>query len=137
LQDRQNITISNWFVNQVYILVGGHFNIILDDGGHAMDQQQVSLGHLFKHVEPGGMFIIEDIHTSLPDYYSDVSFNVNEQESNTTLLMIESFIRSGVVESEYMTEVEKLYLEQNIERIELHYRTNSKHSIMCIIHKKK
>ncbi|NRA12709.1 MAG: hypothetical protein HRT57_12200 [Crocinitomicaceae bacterium] len=30
---------------------GGHFNIILDDGGRAMDHQQVSLGHLFKHVE--------------------------------------------------------------------------------------
>lgn len=116
---------------------GGHFNIILDDGGHAMDHQQVSLGHLFEHVEPGGMFILEDIHTSLPEFYPHPAFKVNEQESNTTLMMIELFIRTGDIESEYMTDEEKLYLEQNIERIELHYRTNKKHSIMAIIHKKK
>ena len=28
------------------------------------------------------------------------------------------------------------YLEQHIERVELHYRTNERHSITCIIHKR-
>jgi hypothetical protein len=113
---------------------GGHFNVVLDDGGHAMDHQQVSLGYLFPQVEPGGMFIIEDIHTSLPQYYQ--GFKVNENESNTTLLMIELFIRTGMIKSEYMTPEEMLYLQENIERIELHYRRNKKHSVMCIIYKK-
>jgi hypothetical protein len=116
---------------------GGHFNIILDDGGHAMDHQQVSLGHLFQHIEPGGMFIIEDIHTSLPEYYPHPAFKVEEDGSNTTLLMLEKFIRTSKIHSTYMIPAEMRYLEKNIERIELHYRTNKKHSIMCIIHKKK
>ena len=116
---------------------GGNFDVILDDGGHAMDHQQISLGYLFEHVNPGGMFIIEDIHTSLPEFYPDPAFKVNEHESNTTLLMIEYFIRTGIIQSAYMTPAEMIYLEKNIERIELHYRTNKKHSIMCIIYKKK
>ncbi len=115
---------------------GANFDVILDDGGHAMDHQQVSLGCLFQAVKPGGMFIIEDVHTSLPEIYQDTSFHVNELETNTTLLMIETFIRTGEIYSEYMLDVEAEYLKQNIERIELHYRTNERHSIVCIIHKK-
>lgn len=115
---------------------GGDFDVILDDGGHAMDHQQVSLGYLFSQVKPGGMFIIEDVHTSLPDFYADSAFKVNETETNTTLMMLETFIRTGDIYSEYMTEEEALYLESTIERIELHYRRNQKHSIVCVIHKK-
>ncbi|XOV67736.1 MAG: hypothetical protein ACFHU9_00930 [Fluviicola sp.] len=115
---------------------GANFDVILDDGGHAMDHQQVSLGCMFQAVKPGGMFIIEDVHTSLPEVYPDTSFHVNETETNTTLLMLESFIRTGKIYSQYMLDVEAEYLEENIERIELHYRTNDRHSITCIIHKK-
>lgn len=115
---------------------GGDFDVILDDGGHAMDHQQVSLGFLFEHLKPGGFFIIEDIHTSLPDFYPADFFNVNAQQTNTTLFLIEQFIRTSQIISEFMTPEERLYLQLNIENIELNYRTNSSHSIMCIIHKK-
>ncbi|GAB5418131.1 MAG: class I SAM-dependent methyltransferase [Crocinitomicaceae bacterium] len=115
---------------------GGKFDVILDDGGHAMDHQQVSLGYLFSEVKPGGMFIVEDVHTSLPQVYPDTSFKVNDVETNTTLLMLETFVRTGRIYSEYMTQEEATYLENNIERVELHYRRNMRHSIVCIIHKK-
>lgn len=115
---------------------GGNFDVILDDGGHAMDHQQVSLGNLFPQVKPGGMFIIEDVHTSLPDIYSDSSFKVNDTETNTTLMMLEIFVRTGNIFSQYITKEEAIYLEKTIERVELHYRTNQKHSIVCVIHKK-
>lgn len=115
---------------------GGNFDVILDDGGHAMDHQQVSLGYLFRYVRSGGIFIIEDIHTSLPEMYPDPFFKVSEDERNTTLLMIEYFIRTGKIRSQYMTEAEMRYLEANIESIELHYRANSKHSIMAVIRKR-
>lgn len=116
---------------------GGNFDVILDDGGHAMDHQQVSLGYLFEQVKPGGLFIIEDVHSSLPEYYPDSAFKVNSDESNTTLLMLEAFVRTGEIYSQYITEEEKAYLKANIERVELHYRNNSRHSITCVIHKKK
>jgi hypothetical protein len=43
---------------------GGDFDIILDDGGHTMMQQSISFKYLFPHVKSGGMYIIEDLHTS-------------------------------------------------------------------------
>ncbi len=43
---------------------GGNFDIILDDGGHTMDQQIISFKMLFPHVKSGGVYIIEDLHTS-------------------------------------------------------------------------
>lgn len=43
-------------------------NLIIDDGGHTMEQQQVSLAVLFDHLCPGGTYILEDLHTSTAAY---------------------------------------------------------------------
>ena len=115
---------------------GTGFDVILDDGGHAMDHQQVSLGFLFKHLNPGGYYIIEDVHTSLPVYYPDPAFKVNEDESNTTLLMLEKYNRSSKILSQYMTREEMAYIEDNIESLEISFRETRHHSIMCVIKKK-
>ncbi len=40
------------------------FDIIIDDGGHKMYQQINSFEVLFPYVKSGGMYIIEDLHTS-------------------------------------------------------------------------
>ena len=42
---------------------GGEFDFILDDGGHRVEQQQISLGFLFKYVKSGGYYIVKDLHT--------------------------------------------------------------------------
>ncbi len=115
---------------------GGNFDVILDDGGHAMDQQQISLGYLFPNIKPGGMYILEDVHTSLPVFYPDTSFIVDQNQTNTTFFMLEHFIRTGEILSDYLTREEEKYLQENIERIELHYIRNQRHSIVCVIHKK-
>lgn len=44
--------------------VGGNFDIIIDDGGHTMNQQLVSFKTLFPYLKSGGLYIIEDLHTS-------------------------------------------------------------------------
>ena len=65
---------------------GGDFDIVLDDGGHTMEQQQTSFGFFFKYVKPGGYYVIEDVHTSLPELYR--GYGVQDNEANTTLTMI-------------------------------------------------
>ena len=42
----------------------GPLDLIVDDGSHRGEDQQGSLLFLWPHVKPGGIYIIEDIHTS-------------------------------------------------------------------------
>lgn len=42
----------------------GLFDVIIDDGGHTMNQQIASLEVLWKTVKPGGLYVIEDLQTS-------------------------------------------------------------------------
>lgn len=57
---------------------GKDFNIIIDDGGHTMEQQQTSLKHLWKAVKPGGIYFCEDLQTSYWDNYGGGSVAVKE-----------------------------------------------------------
>lgn len=48
---------------------GGDFDVIVDDGGHTMQQQMTSIEHLWKAVKPGGLYFCEDLETSwIPAY---------------------------------------------------------------------
>ena len=38
------------------------FDIIIDDGSHRADHQQISLEVLFPHLKPGGLYFIEDLN---------------------------------------------------------------------------
>lgn len=51
------------FLDRV-IEAAGPFDFVIDDGGHGHDQQLTSLFHLWPHVKPGGLYAIEDLHTS-------------------------------------------------------------------------
>ncbi len=42
----------------------GNFDIIIDDGGHTMDQQITSFEILWKHINSEGIYVLEDLETS-------------------------------------------------------------------------
>lgn len=42
----------------------GPFDLIVDDGGHQMHQQITSFRALWPHLKDGGIYIVEDVHTS-------------------------------------------------------------------------
>ena len=42
----------------------GPFDIIIDDGGHIPDQQLVSFLSLFPQLKEGGIYLVEDLHTT-------------------------------------------------------------------------
>lgn len=54
------------------------FDIIIDDGGHTMNQQRVTFEELYGHVKEGGVFLAEDLCTS---YWSDYGGGYRRPES--------------------------------------------------------
>jgi SAM-dependent methyltransferase len=58
----------------------GPFDIVIDDGGHTMNQQIVSLDVLFPHVKDGGVYLCEDTHTS---YWSGYGGGLNSSGTFT------------------------------------------------------
>jgi hypothetical protein len=40
------------------------FDILIDDGGHTMQQQIISFEELFDHIKDDGLYLCEDLHTS-------------------------------------------------------------------------
>lgn len=115
---------------------GSDFDVILDDGGHKMHHQQISFGYLMKHLKPGGLYIIEDLHTSLWRKYQD-RYGLEEGSKNATLVMIERFIRTGVFVSQYLTPEEEAYLTTNVEYCNLFARKKKGHVSITGIFKKR
>lgn len=49
----------------------GPFDVIIDDGGHSMRQQITAIEHLFPTLNEGGLYLVEDTHTSYWPGYQD------------------------------------------------------------------
>jgi len=44
-------------------------DVLIDDGGHQMAQQIATFEELYPHIQPDGVYLCEDVHTSLwPSY---------------------------------------------------------------------
>lgn len=89
---------------------GGDFDIIIDDGGHTMEQQQVSFGFLFPAVRPGGYYVLEDVHTSFSARFGTVG-----DGANSTSNMIVRYIRTGKFDSPYLMPDEEQYLGRHVD----------------------
>jgi hypothetical protein len=97
------------------------FKVVLDDGSHASSHQQISLASLFPAVEPGGLYIIEDLG------WQPV------EETPKTLDVLQEFVETSKFETPFVSQDEAQYLEETIERIEI-YKPND--SEFAVIYKK-
>jgi trans-aconitate methyltransferase len=48
----------------------GRPDIVLDDGSHHARDQITTLLHFWRHVKPGGIYVVEDLHTSYMTEYN-------------------------------------------------------------------
>jgi len=55
---------DNHFLNKVCNKVPIGFDIIIDDGSHITNDQVETFEYLFDKLNPGGIYVIEDLHTS-------------------------------------------------------------------------
>jgi hypothetical protein len=112
-------------LNELISKIGTDFDIIIDDGGHTMKQHQVTISVLFKHLKSGGVYVIEDLHTCDMPHYVGTDLK--------TTVMLKNFQSDGKIKSQHINMEESIYLEENIESIEI---PMAKHSEIAVIYKK-
>jgi len=106
--------------------IGGDFDIIIDDGGHTMEQQLITLGFMFKHLKPSGIFVVEDLHTS---YFAPYAYNKTNTK-NTTLKVLQELQKNGKIYSEFMLDEEINYINQSIKNCDIHKGDHSEISFL-------
>lgn len=57
--DQKNIAVLDDIVD-----VSGPLDVVFDDGSHQAEDQQATIRHLWPRLKHGGLYVIEDIHTS-------------------------------------------------------------------------
>jgi len=111
-------------------------DIILDDGSHKMFDQQVTFALLFPILKSGGIYILEDLHTSIECLMPEKAvFQWGDPTKTTTLKMLENYNTTNKIESDYLTHDQCEYLQNNIEFCEIYF-LNGGMSITSIIKKK-
>jgi hypothetical protein len=112
---------------KVLYATGRELDVVIDDGGHAMNMQQISLGVLFPAIKSGGLYIVEDVHTSFPELYP--GFGVEPPDGrNSTYALIDRFVRTGRFTSQYLTDAENEYLTKNVSYCAYYLRQDILHS---------
>tara|TARA_Y100000591_G_scaffold157113_2_gene135147 strand:- start:943 stop:1797 length:855 start_codon:yes stop_codon:yes gene_type:complete len=104
------------------------FSIIIEDASHMLKDQILSLFMLFKKLESGGLFVIEEI--DFPEKRLDMRINQKAPDLKTIL---KSILLNKNFYTEYINEDEKKYFIQNYSSIEF-FKGNINE--MAIIRKK-
>jgi predicted O-methyltransferase YrrM len=99
------------------------FDIIIDDGSHHISDQQLSFGYLFPLLKSDGLYILEDLHTSLSDPGTVVygrPMENNLEKDNTTL----HYLKNKPYVSIYLDQKQNEYIQNNIKEVLIFERDN-------------
>lgn len=98
-----------------------NYDIILDDGSHNVYDQQITFAHFFKSLKSKGIYVIEDLHSSIEVNIPEKTnlWGWGEPGFITPLELLEHFIKTGKIISDYLTDEDKKYLEDNIYSVEI------------------
>ena len=98
--DQSNVEHLNKFKSEH----GGNFDMIIDDGGHTMEQMQTSLNHLWDSVKPGGIYVIEDLHSCSGQWPELYGYEVIQDGDTLTIDLLSSLENNDdkVTETNYI-----------------------------------
>lgn len=91
----------------------GIWDVIIDDGGHTMKQQQFALKMLWRNLKAGGIFIMEDLHTSFPPR----RWTHNPELSPTTYQLVESLQSGTGFRSPYFENKDYEEISKEVEKV--------------------
>jgi hypothetical protein len=92
------------------------YDLIIDDGSHRLRHQQITFSILMFSVKPGGIYILEDLHTSFMPAYRDSDCSI------TTYDMLQEIHHGMVPNSSYIPAPCMEQLCSMIEWIEFYQR---------------
>ena len=105
----------------------GKFDIIIDDGGHTMDQQKNSFNVLWGHLNPGGIYVIEDLETS---YWP--KFEGAYRNKHTMIEMLKGFVDNvNCVGAAHPRAEHKKKIVEDLSIEAIHF-----YQSLCLVHKK-
>ena len=107
----------------------GRFPVVVDDGGHTMMQQQNTLGAYWPHVNPGGAFVMEDLHTSVLEKFQTPQWQ-NEGYGKTVDVLFDS-------PPPGLERMECNFKRDQIPKNDLQSQKNDNFGMTCILHKAK
>jgi len=98
----------------------GGVDIIVDDGSHVIEHQQISLGFLYKYLNKGGQYWIEDLHTSDNQWQDKTLYGyaMDFKEYDSTVNFMKRCIKSDY-DSTFITKDELEYLKYNTSDVKL------------------
>lgn len=53
-------------------------DILIDDGGHTPEQQQITLEEMLQHIRPGGVYLCEDVHGAFNKFSAFATGLIND-----------------------------------------------------------
>lgn len=108
------------------------FDLIIDDGSHKIKDQLISLKLLFNKLKSGGIYVIEDLHTSFINGFHQKS------DGMSTLEILEKLQNNKPINSKYINNLEYEHLKKNIDNIKIYKNKINKNKtyIIAFLNKK-
>jgi len=91
-------------------------DIVIDDGGHTPEQQQITLEEMLPHLRPGGVYLCEDVHYPFNRFAAFATGLVNEL--NRINGISESPVQSSV--SQFQSSIHSIHFYPYVVVIEKH-----------------
>ncbi len=94
------------------------FEVIVEDGSHQSDHQQITFKHLFQNnLMNGGVFVSEDLHCCLDKFYWNGYVTTFE---DTFLAVLKRFKETGVFSGSYFTPNEAIYFNTHVASVDIY-----------------
>ena len=87
-------------------------DIIIDDGSHASQDQQITLGLLLPYLRPGGIYVIEDLDWQPPER--------EKKNCPKTKELLLNFKETANFDSPVLTDRENQYIEKQVVKIQFY-----------------
>ena len=110
-------------------LESGWFDLIVDDGSHKNRDQLLTMAYLIPLVKPGGVYIIEDIHTSLQTRYDEKPLS-----PHTAFMTLSRFLNGSGLTSKHLDQTQIRTIETFVRGCQnvVPWRGRSITSMTCI-----